>query len=136
MSVPALKPAGYPLKSIDREAFRDFLSNEIFERLDEEGVEAIGAFEEEEGGETSSAGVLVFSVKNDQEISASVQWLYVGVSYRGQGISDGLMERMFDLLSFLGEYSLTCNIPEDPEYDGLSEQKQGRQKKFSKNLLT
>ena len=103
----------------NREAFRDFLCNEIFERLDEDGVQAIGAFEETEEGETASAGVLVFSAKNDRETTATVHWLYVGASYRGQGIADGLMERMFDLLSFLGEYSLTCNIPEDPEYDDI-----------------
>ena len=103
----------------NREAFRDFLCGEIFERLDDEGVEAIGAFEQPEEGETVSAGVLVFSLKNDQEIAASVKWLYVGASYRGQGIADGLMERLFDLLSFLGEYRLTCDIPQDPEYDDV-----------------
>ena len=102
----------------NREAFRGYISEDIFSRLSGQGVKAIGALEETDKGETISAGALVFTVKEEeQEIAASVQWLYVGASYRGQGIADGLMERMFDVLSFLGDYRLTCNIPETLEFD-------------------
>ncbi|MBQ7563144.1 MAG: GNAT family N-acetyltransferase [Lachnospiraceae bacterium] len=102
----------------NKEAFSGLTDPDVFILLDDPGTEGIGAVTEEE--EPSSQGIVVFHLMTEGEVSfVRILWFYVGEEYRGRGIGNGMMEHLLDVLSFLGEYYLSVDIPEAPDYDPL-----------------
>ncbi|MEG2138777.1 MAG: GNAT family N-acetyltransferase [Oscillospiraceae bacterium] len=103
--------------------FETLVPSELFGQLEEPGLFALGAIDQE-GTDEAVAGVLFFEVDSGsngtEDLTAAViKWIYVAAEFQNKGVGDALMTEFFRIMDESELEHALCDLPMSTEYNFL-----------------